>query len=154
MSLPSTGIMKKNEKKNMFAREMNRILSLPKNSFQELIEDCKEKGIAQAAKDYNFNPDVLFLAYQNYEEEEKAIKERKKQGITRESLICNVQTFVDPNSYIKYIAGRNNDGELLFYQEYSAAAMRNLNHILLKNAKQLLTQNTKDMSTNLKKMLV
>ena len=78
MSLPSTGIMKKNEKKNMFAREMNRILSLPENSFQELIEDCKKKGIAQAAKDYNFNPDVLFLAYQNYEEE-KAIKERKKE---------------------------------------------------------------------------
>ena len=154
MSLPSTEIMKKNEKKNMFAREMNRILSLPTKSFQELIEDCKEKGIAQAAKDYNFDPNVLLLAYQNYEEEEKAIKERKKQGITRESLICNVQTFVDPNSYIKYIAGRNNDGELLFYQEYSATAMRNLNHILLKNAKQLLTQNTKDMSTNLKKMLV
>ena len=152
MSLPSTGIMKKNEKKNMFAREMNRILSLPKKSFQELMEDCKEKGIAQAAKDHNFNPDVLFLAYQNYEEE-KAIKERKKQGITRESLICNVQTFVDPNSYIKYIAGRNNDGELLFYQEYSATAMRNLNRILLKNAKQLLTQNTKDMSTNLKKIV-
>ena len=85
MSLPSTGIMKKNEKKNMFAREMNRILSLPKNSFQELIEDCKEKGIAQAAKDYSFDPDVLFLAYQNYEEEKTIKKERNKE--LRENLL-------------------------------------------------------------------
>lgn len=151
MTLPSTGMMKRTEKKNMFAREMNRILSLPENLFQELIEDCRQKGIAQTAKDYNFDADILFLAYQNYMEEQTT-KERKKQGITRESLICNIQTFTDSNSFINYIAGRNNKGELLFYQEYSTTAMRNLNRILLKNAQQLLSQDSKDMNNSLKKI--
>ena len=151
MSLPSTEMMKRREKKNMFAREMNRILALPKITFEELIKECKEKGIAQVANDHGFDPNVLLLAYQNYEDEKKK-KERKKEGITRESLICRVEIAKDSNSNMKYIAGHNNKGDLLFYQEHSAAGLRHLNQILLKNAKQVIMQNPKVANTTISKI--
>ena len=53
MSLPSTEMMKRREKKNMFAREMNRILALPKITFEELIKECKEKGKARKEVEQN-----------------------------------------------------------------------------------------------------
>lgn len=151
MPLTTTKAMEKKEKEYMLTQEMNIILSLPEKAFHELMSDCKQKGIVQAARENHFDADVLFLAYQNYIEQH-SVAEKEKHGIVRESLICNVEILRNSNSPIKYVIGRNYKGELLFYQKYSTTAMRDLKRILLKNTTELLKQDSKKMTSSLNRI--